>query len=245
MSSNSSRPACNLNLNSPETEALFPDNSNLQNRLPTIDSICQFGLTPLLMSGIIRDTLINHFSSHLNMISPVLRKYFTNNTYALSRDNGGDQENPIFIDTLDRWTPTLSEARPAFVIKDADWTFTQLGINNRVHTELRTGEEAFLGLWSGAHTVFALASESGLAKILATEAAKLLLWQSLEIQRTTQLIDFKVMKLGCANRCAESTTNYVVPVDVGYVAQESWTLIEDAPRLKQIKFSATNLLRDY
>jgi len=197
------------------------------------------------MSGALREILVNHFSDVRNLSSPKLRKVFSAGGYVEENSSGSPPYSPIFIDTLDRWKPTHSEDRPAILLKEGDWTFQTLGTQGLADTDLRTGTKSYIGLWAGSHVAFALATESALAKILATEVAKLLIWQASAIASSLQLLDFRVSKLGATARSRESVTSYVVPIDMGYIAAETWQVSEDAPRVKQIKFRLSSLLRDY
>lgn len=236
---------CESSPNPIETLALYPDNTAPENRIPDISFLCNAGQSPLLVSGILREVLINHFSDTQNLISPKLRKVFSGGGYFEESPSGAPPYSPLFVDTLDRWKPTHSESRLAIVLKEGDWTYQQLGWDGLAYTDLRTGTKSYAGLWGGTHTAFVLAAESGVAKILATEVAKLFLWQSQEIIKTMNFVEFKLTKLGATYRLHESHTSYVVPVDVSYIVGESWEASQDAPRLKQIKFSANGLLRDY
>jgi hypothetical protein len=219
----------------------------LQNKVTTPDlaSICSHGLTPLGMSGILRRVLISHFSEPKQLISPYLRKVFADGGYAEEASETTGYKSPIYIETLDRWRPTHSEERPSLVIKDADWQFTPLSINNIVNTDVRSGQQTFAGLWSGGHVVFAVGSESALAKILGMEVAKLLMWSAQTMLPAFNLIQFRVQKLGATVRLRESHTSYLTPIEVGYILDEAWQTQVEAPRLKQIRFKASDISPNY
>jgi len=197
------------------------------------------------MSGILRRVLISHFASPKQLISPYLRKVFADGGHVEEASETTGHISPIYIETLDRWRPTHSEERPSLVIKDADWQFTPLGINDLVHTDERSGEQTYAGLWSGGHVIFAVGTESALAKILGMEVAKLLMWSAQTMLPAFGLIQFRVQKIGQASRLRESHTSYLVPIEVGYILSEGWQTQIEAPRLKQILFKASDVSPNY
>jgi hypothetical protein len=92
--------------------------------------------------------------------------------------------------------------------------------------------------------VFAVGNEGAETQILATETAKVIAWYGPLITDQMNMHRWGITKIGALSALQESTENYVVPVDVAYVAEESWTLQVDAPRLKRIVFNTDALLAD-
>lgn len=216
----------------------FPPGTEPEQRLGKLSAICSFGHTPRLMTGIIRQILMQVYVDEENVRNPHLRQYL--------RDNGAWSAGPesgLYIESIARWRPEMTGARPALLIKEGDWSWMRVGIGDRVGIDWRSGKESFLGFWRGTHTVFAVGNEGAETQILAAETAKLLLWYGREIQDQMDLHRYMVMQIGALSALKESTENYVSPINIAYVAQETWSTQVDAPRLKRIRFSTEDLLR--
>jgi len=233
-----------INLNCPsssnpnsEVDGLYPAGSVPEDRRQRLSALCSFGQTPRLVTGLIRQILIQHFADPDHIANPYLRNYL--------RKNGAWQEGEesgIYIESLARWRPEMTELRPALLIKEGDWVWKRVSIGDQAGYDYRSGELFFTGFWQGTHTVFAIGGEGAETQLLSAEAAKLLLYYSPLICDEMGLHRFVMMKLGSLRALKESTENYVAPIDCAYFAEESWKLQQDAPRLKEIKLNVNDLL---
>jgi hypothetical protein len=75
------------------------------------------------------------------------------------------------------------------------------------------------------------------AESLATEVRREMTEFGPAIRDTFCLLRFQVVEVGAISELEESTENFVVPVTVGWACQESWQLMQQAPRLKRISLS--------
>jgi len=225
--------------NSDEVERLFPQGCTPEIRIPKLSALCSFGNTPRLMSGAIRQILLQHFADPENIMSASLRSY-------LQQEGAwtADEHTGLYIETLARWRPELTESRPAVIIKEGDWTNERMGIGDHWGTDERTGAESYASFWHGTHTVFALGGEGAETQVLAAEIAKLLVWFGPVIMDQLELHRFLVTSVSGLHAMQEATENYVVAVSMGYIAQERWELQMEAPRLKRIVFQPDAFLRD-
>ena len=217
--------------NPPEIEALFPEGTVPEVRFCKPSSLRSFGFTPLVVTGAIRQTLLQHFAEPAQVISASLRAYLEREGAWTEGETTG-----LYIEALSKWRPELTEARPSLVIKENDWTWTRLGIGDRAGADYRSGTEFFAGLWYGSHTVFALGKEGAETQILASEVAKTLLWYATKIEDSFELARFLPLQIGALSALEESTEHYAVPVNIAVAAWENWSLTEEAPRLKNIEF---------
>jgi len=185
-----------------------------------------------------RQILMQHYCDPDHVEDVRLREYLEENgAWTPGTDTG------LYIESLARWRPELTEMRPAIVIKEGDWTWRRVGIGEQAGIDGRTGMMRYAGLWNGSHTLFALGGEGAETQTLAVETAKILLYLSQLIVDELGLHRFMPVKIGTLQPLKESTENYVVPVSFAYVAEESWTIQPDAPRLKRIVFDVDELLR--
>src|SRR6516225_10135713 len=74
---------------------------------PTVSSICSKGWRPILITGLLRDLLVRHFSTPLNLTEFDLRKYVWKK----------DERTGILIESIHRWRGDLVEKRPALILK--------------------------------------------------------------------------------------------------------------------------------
>ena len=192
------------------------------------------------MQGALRQVLVQHFADHRNILNATLRT-------KLERDGvwSPDADTGIYIESLHRWRPELTESRPGIILSEGEWRWQRPGIGDKMGVDYRSGKKHFGGFWQGTHTFFAVDNQGAEAQILAWEIAKIMLWFESEIAEKLELHRFIPATVGKVSALKESTENYVVPVSVAYVASETWYLQEDAPRLKRIVFRASEILRSY
>lgn len=223
-----------------DVEHLYPAGSTPENRVTKLSALCSFGQTPRMLTGVIRQILLQHFADADQIIDATLRDYLRRvGVWKPGTDTG------IYIESVARWRPELMEMRPAIIIKEGDWTWRRVGIGDYCGTTVRDGRRYFAGLWNGTHAVFAVGKEPAETQVLAAEVAKLLIWYGPVITDQMNLHRWMVTKIGALNALKESTENYVVPIDIAYVAEEAWSLQVDAPRLKRIVFDAEELLTGF
>lgn len=222
--------------NPQEVEDLYPPDATPEVRFVHHSSLCSFGHSQLTMSGILRQVLLQHFVDPDQIISASLRRSLEHNGAWREGTNTG-----IYIESLARWRPELTESRPAIVLKEGDWEWKRLGIGDHMGTDSLTGQQDFGGCWAGTHTLFVLGNEGAETQILAWEVSKTLLWYARQIARDFDLRRFVPVSTGALAALKESTENYVVPVNVAYVVDETWWIQEDSPRLKRIVFRASDL----
>lgn len=192
------------------------------------------------MTGALRQILIQRFSDARNILNSTLREQ-------LDRDGvwSSDANTGIVIESLHRWRPELTEARPGLILKEGTWTWQRMGIGDRNGTDFRSGREYFGGYWNGSHTIFALAKEGAEAQILAIEAMKCLLWWESEITEQLELQRFVPVSIGEVSALKEAKEHYVVPLVVAYTVPEFWYIQQEAPRLKRIIWKTSEVLPTY
>lgn len=231
--------------NPDDIEALYPEGSEPQLRIDTLSALCSYGMTPLVMTGAIRQFLIQRFSDARNILNSSLRERMEREGVWREDANTGAVNSGIVIESLHRWTPELTEARPGLIIKEGAWTWKRFGIGDKTGVDARSGRKYFAGYWEGSHVVFALNREGAEAQILATEAMKSMLWFEEEIAKQFELQRFVPVSIGEVAALKESREHYVVPIVVAYVVPEAWYIQQEAPRLKRIVFKAKDVLADY
>lgn len=218
-------------------DGYYPPGTEPEDRRNPISSICSFGHTPRLMTGIVLQILRQHFADAAHVANRFLRGILQRDgTWRAGADTG------LYIEALDVWRPELTEKRPAVVVKEGDWKWLRMAIGDQAGYDYRSGAEYYAGYWQGTHSVFAIGREPAETQLLAAEVGKLLLFFGPQIMDWMALHRFVMVKLGALRALQESSENYVAPIDVAYVAEERWKTQQDAPRLKRIVLDLDELL---
>jgi hypothetical protein len=192
------------------------------------------------MQGALRQVLLQHFADPRNILNATLRtKLERDGVWSPGTDTG------IYIESLHRWRPELTESRPGIILSEGEWQWQRYGIGDQMGVEWRSGKQHFGGIWKGTHTFFAVDNNGAEAQMLAWEVAKLMLWFASEIAEKLELHRFVPVAVGEVAALKEATENYVVPVTVAYAAFETWYIQEEAPRLKRIVFRTSEVFGDY
>lgn len=225
-------PECESGLpNPPEIESQYPSGSVPEVRVSRCSALCTYGMTQLVMTGALKQSLAAHFSVADHILNATLRRSLSQRGMWRSTE-----PSAITIDPVAKWTPGDTGKLPALLLKENDWTWQRLGTGDRHGTHPMTGRMDFSGHWVGSHTIFALASEAAEAQMLAWEAMKFLLWFSSELSTQFELQRFVPVSIGSVAALKRHKEIYVVPLVVGYVVSESWSLQPDAPLLKRIEW---------
>jgi len=232
---------CDDSPNPPEIEAQFPAGAETDNRVDRVSSLCSYGMRPHVMTGLLRQLLIGHFSDPENIDDGRVRRMVEELGGWKPADNGLNQTG-ILVESITRWNPTNNDKRPAVLIKRNSWTWLRKGIGDKAGSNAYTGATSYTGFWEGSHTLYCLAQHGAETEFLTAEVVKFLVTFSPLITDQMQLMRFFVSEVGGVGEVQEVVQGYAVPVTVSYVAAESWTLQPYAPRLKRIVFKASDLL---
>lgn len=232
---------CNDLPNPPEVEALFPEGSTPEPRLNKVSALCSYGMRPHVMTGLLRQLLLGHFSDPDNIEEPRVRRQLSEIGMWRPSDNGLNAGG-ILIESITRWQPATADKRPAVLIRRNSWRWQRQGVGDNAGGNVYEGSRSYAGMWEGSHTLFCLCPSGAETEFLATEIVKFLHQFSPWIREQMNLHRFMVSEVGGIGEVQEALQGYAVPVTVAYVAEEAWTLQPYAPRLKRIVLKATDLL---
>jgi hypothetical protein len=232
---------CDDSPNPPEIETQFPAGAETDNRVDRVSSLCSYGMRPHVMTGLLRQLLIGHFSDPENIDDGRVRRMVEELGGWKPADNGLNQTG-ILVESITRWNPTNNDKRPAVLIKRNSWTWSRKSIGDKAGSNAYTGSTSYIGFWEGSHTLYCLAQHGAETEFLTAEVVKFLVTFSPLITDQMQLMRFFVSEVGGVGEVQEVVQGYAVPVTVSYVAEESWSLQPYAPRLKRIVFKASDLL---
>lgn len=223
--------------NPAEIEALYPAGSVPEVRIDSVSALCSLGVTPLVMTGMLRQVMLQHFVDPDNIDDSRIRRQLTDaGAWGPGNDSG------LMIESISRWVPNMSGQRPAIIIKRNAWRYQRLTIGDQAGEDYRDGSRYYVGLLEGSHTLFALAKQGAEAELLGAEVTRFLLRYSPLFTEQMNLHKFTLVQIDALHKIKEATRIYAVPVTVAYVVEERWRLLPHAPRLKRIRFRASELL---
>lgn len=191
-----------------------------------MSSLCQMGLQPQLIQGMLRDLLTKQFQAQ-NHLAHTIKNYVWRRA-----DNTG-----ILIEVKSRRKSTLAGKRPAILIGRNAYTYFPLVVNNLVGMD-KQGNTLSGVMWAGSSTLFCLDTDDLGVDILASECRAILVQNGLTIARALNLFKFQVLEVGAPAELEEEKENFVVPITVGWAFQELWRTEEEAPRLRKVHVSA-------
>lgn len=179
-----------------------------------------------MIMGLMRDQLIRHFATPLNIEEPDLRN-------AIWRE---DTKTGILIESIHRWRGDLVEKRPAVILKPNSRKNVRIGIGDVLGTTGQ-GQTQYQTFWVGSHTLFCLHGSGASVEILATEVQRELTQFGPLMRQYLTLFDFQVTEVGAVAEVQEAKEGFVVPVTVGWNYAEQWQLDLESRKLTKIPLS--------
>lgn len=142
----------------------------------------------------------------------------------------------IVIESATVWDPRITQHRPSVVVKRQGWKNVRVGIDNRFMGESDvSGTQHYANLWQGSHTFFCVTNDGGSAEILGTEVFRECNQAGRIVQHAAGLMRLEVMDAGELAKLKEAKEAFAVPITLGYIAEETWSLAKEAPVLQNIK----------
>lgn len=179
-----------------------------------------------MITGLIRDLLVRHFSTPLNIEEPDLRGLVWRE----------DERTGILVESIHRWRGELVEKRPACIIKANGRQNLRMMLGDVVGTT-EQGFVQYQTFWVGSHTVFCIHESGASAEILATEVQRELTQFSPVIRQYLGLYNWQVTEVGAAAEVEESRESFVIPVTVGWAYGEGWILQQESLKLRKVPLS--------
>lgn len=180
-----------------------------------------------MILGLLRDLLIQHFTTPLNAEEPDLRHLVWR----------ADERTGILIESVGRWRGELLGKRPAVVIKPNARHNVRIGIQDDKGDDAQ-GHRHFQTFWVGSHTLFCIHGSLAAADILATEVQRQVgQWHPVFVD-LLGLYRWQVTEIGEPAEVEEARENVVFPVTVGWTYTEQWKLSLESLKLRKIQLSA-------
>lgn len=215
----------------------LPDEAGPEDRLDPASALCSLGAQPHIMTAILLQILRDHFADPARIENPTLRKRLQAGQPWLATDNTG-----ILLEAVGSWKPSTAEKRLGVAVVRRTWQLERKLIGDFADVDPYTGVSNYLAYWNGGHILACYGAADAETEILAIEVARLMLRFGPTIVEQVGLHRFRVVAIEARREIKEVSQHSGVPVLVEYVAEESWSITPDAPRLKRIEFSPDVLL---
>lgn len=191
------------------------------------DAICNHGMQPILLTGMIRDELLHHFSSPNSIENPDLRQL-------LWRDSAS---TGILIESTHNWTPAMADKRPAILVgRNSVQAKGGLLLGNKSRLD-EIGFQHYTKIWVGSHKVFCLHLNGTATEILATEVIRELGQFAPQLLRRFNLMKFDVMEYGPVSLVEESGQHFGVEITLAWAFVEQWMLEEQSRPTRGFRLS--------
>lgn len=198
------------------------------------EKICSLGPRPLLITGFLRQILIQHFSDPDGIDNPCLKS----KVWTGSLDGNSAPDTKLVIETSGRWDPKLVNKRPGLFLQRNALQTQRLGINNKLMGGPDLGPEYFEQLCVGSHTINAVSAEEAEAEELAHEVRGQLWGFANPLRQMLDLHRFMVMGAGPPVPVREAKDLTMVQVSVMYAFTERVKVHQYEPILKRIQIEA-------
>lgn len=180
-----------------------------------------------MLTGLVRDLLIRHYTTPLNIEEPDLR-------HLVWRP---DERTGILIESIHRWRGSIVEKRPAIVIKRNAMQNLRLVIANKAGVT-EQGHVEYMTTWVGSHTLFCIHGSGASVELLATETQRELTHFAPVISDYLGLMKWSVTEVGAISELEEARESFVVPITIGWAYEELWKLELESLKLRKIPLSA-------
>lgn len=179
-----------------------------------------------MLTGMVRDILIRHFTAPSNIEEPDLRHLVWR----------ADERTGILIESIHRWRGELVEKRPAVIVKRNAYQNLRLALGDRSGLT-EDGHYEYSTFWVGSHTVFCLHGSGASVEVLASEVQRELTEFAPVIIQYLGLLKWAVTEVGEISEIEEAKETYVVPITVGWAYEEEWRVELESLKLRKIPLS--------
>lgn len=184
------------------------------------------GWRPIMLTGLVRDLLIRHFSTPSQIETPDLRQLVWRE----------DERTGILIESIHRWRGDLVEKRPAVVIKRNAYQNLRMLIGERSGLT-EQGHYEYSTFWVGSHTLFCIHGSGASVEILASEVQRELTQFAPAVIEYLGLLKWAVTEVGGIAEIEEARESFVVPITIGWCYEEHWRLELESLKLRKVPLS--------
>lgn len=204
--------------------------------LDEVSTLCQVGMTPRVVTGLLIRILKNHFADPTLIMDPKLQQYVWDEN---------SQKSKIRIVQNAYFDAKSAGQLPALIVGRGALQSKRISMDDRTQNMLSGTDAALSGFqrYTRFHevqfTITAITEVLGEADDLATEVFDTLTYLSPMMTERLPFHDFQVVGMGPVGALTETGTQLAVPIQLTAVYEYAWTLQPLAPRLKTLSIHPT------
>lgn len=208
----------------------------IRHGLDAISNLCQLGMTPRVVTGLLIRTLKNHFADPALILDPKLQKYIWNQDSTKSK---------IRIIQNAFFDAKGAGQFPAIIVGRGNLESKRVSMDDKMQQATNAREAAMTGLQkyirfhSVAYTITVITENIGETDDLAMEVFDTFSYLSPMMTERLPFHDFQVVGMGAVGALSETGTQLAIPVQLSMVYEYAWTLQPLAPRLKTLSIHPT------
>ncbi len=189
-------------------------------------SLCNIYYTPRLITGMVIDTLRQHYADNELIEEKNLKD-------AIFKNN---DSTDILIQEVSDWRPQNTQKRPAIIVARGriEKSKEKRSIGNRLHLE----PDTFAAVFTGSLDLFCIANTGAQAELLATDVYKNLLYFSSFYKSTLNLAWWDLDYIEKISKIEEAQEHYCVPVRMDFGYYDIWRIAKNDVPIRSITVSA-------
>ena len=216
-----------------------PDGSTfvVRHGLDEISTLCQVGMTPRVITGLLIRTLKNHFGDASLIMDPKLQQYVWNQDASKSK---------IRIIPNAQFDAKAAGQFPAVIVARGDLASKRLVMDDRIQfrdeNSARNGAgiKKYVRFHTTSFVITTISEALGEAEDLASEIFDTLSYLSPVMTERLPFHDFQVVGMGAVGALSDVATQLAVPIQLTTTYEYAWTLEPLAPRLKTLSIPTTS-----
>ena len=205
--------------------------------LDEIAQLCQLGMTPRVITGLLIRTLKNHFSDPALIMDPKLQQYVWNQDSTKSK---------IRIIPNANFDAKSAGQLPAIIVARGELASKRVVMDDHVQFPSENsarngaGVKKYLRFHTTSFMVTVISEALGEVEDLASEVFDTLSYLSPMMTERLSFHDFQVVGMGQVGALTEVGTQLAVPIQLSTTYEYAWTLEPLAPRLKSLSIPTTS-----
>lgn len=194
--------------------------------LKEISELCKRQLNPQMLTGVILQLLVHHFSSESQFFNPEVSGLVWNKNSKL---------NKIRISSKAKWSPDDADLKPAIIVDRQAIKFNRIAIGDLdVNYNKKSNEQFYTRLVQSSFRIYVVGQTPPETEILGFEVAQFFTTFSPAIKAITPIFDFQVDGISELVQIDEMNNNLGVVINLAVQYQWVWTMQEQAPILKAV-----------
>lgn len=194
--------------------------------LTELSELCKRQMAPHIVTGIIMQMLVRHFSEPSNFFNRELRSSIKWSPNA--------RENKLRIQAFHSWAPEDAEQVPAILLKRKPFSSQRIAMGDRDAYDKFTGAEVYTRMVEGSHELICIGGNNFETEILGFEVGEFFTVFSRSVYRIIPMYDMQVESIGEIMPLKDLNNKLGIVVSIKYNYPWVWSLQRQGPLLKSV-----------